>query len=401
MSPGSSPSSTPTSARSSTRSRAASSTTARPITPRASARTSSRSATASTSRSSGSGPAPACACSYLNTSRPLFRNNPKLRQAVNFAVDRKALARERGLSPADATDQYLSPVTPALQGRAHLPAQGPDLKKARALAKGHTRSGKAVLYTGDEARRRRPGADPPAEPQGDRARARDQARFPATLFGKLATPRRAVRPRPRLLRPLARPLGLHFFDGRTIGEPGIGNWSYFNSPKYNRLLDEASRLTGGERYRAYGELDVQLSRDAAPAIPIASVNAIDVRLRPRRLRRHEPVPRPDGGLPQVTRALAATLFAALVLIPAAGTHGIKEGGTFRIAIGASSPIDPHSPGPHSRRRTCGALMTYPDEPLPEGLHCARARAADPSCPKDGKTYTFTIRRTRASRRHAV
>ena len=67
---------------------------------------------------------------------------------------------------------------------------------------------------------------------------------------------------------------LHIFDGRTIGQPGNNNWSYFNSPKYNRLLDQASRLTGDERYRAYGELDVRLSRDAAPAIPISVVNAL-------------------------------------------------------------------------------------------------------------------------------
>ena len=43
----------------------------------------------------------------------------------------------------------------------------------------------------------------------------------------------------------------------------------------------------------------------------------------------------------MTRALAATLFAALVLIPAAGTHGIKEGGTFRIGCGGTlDSIDP-------------------------------------------------------------
>jgi hypothetical protein len=39
------------------------------------------------------------------------------------------------------------------------------------------------------------------------------------------------------------------------------------------LLEEASRLTGAARYRAYGELDVRLSRDAAPAIPFAALNA--------------------------------------------------------------------------------------------------------------------------------
>ena len=45
----------------------------------------------------------------------------------------------------------------------------------------------------------------------------------------------------------------------------------------------------------------------------------------------------------MTRALAATLFAALVLIPAAGTHGIKEGGTFRVGIPDSTIIDSIDP----------------------------------------------------------
>ena len=51
----------------------------------------------------------------------------------------------------------------------------------------------------------------------------------------------------------------------------------------------------------------------------------------------------------MTRALAATLFAALVLIPAAGTHGIKEGGTFRIGMAAGSvtTIDPALGSPSS------------------------------------------------------
>ena len=44
----------------------------------------------------------------LNTSGPLFRNNPKLRRAVNFAVDRGALMRAAGGRLAvEPTDQYL------------------------------------------------------------------------------------------------------------------------------------------------------------------------------------------------------------------------------------------------------------------------------------------------------
>jgi ABC-type transport system substrate-binding protein len=62
------------------------------------------------------------------------------------------------------------------------------------------------------------------------------------------------------------------FDGRTIGRPGSGNWSYFDSPTFNRLLDAAARLSGAERYRAYGELDLRLARDAAPAIAVLNRN---------------------------------------------------------------------------------------------------------------------------------
>ena len=61
----------------------------------------------------------------------------------------------------------------------------------------------------------------------------------------------------------------------------------------------------------------------------------------------------------MTRALAATLFAGLVLIPAAGTHGIKEGGTFRFGMAPFSvtTIDPAlatSGNPHSWPRRAAA-----------------------------------------------
>ena len=83
----------------------------------------------------------------LNTSRPLFRNNARLRQAVNFAADRRALIREigppRGRRPT-STSRRSSPATAT---SAIYPLTGPDVKKARQLAKGHTRSGKALLYT--------------------------------------------------------------------------------------------------------------------------------------------------------------------------------------------------------------------------------------------------------------
>jgi len=60
---------------------------------------------------------------------------------------------------------------------------------------------------------------------------------------------------------------------REGGTFKIAVFSYFNSPRVNRLLDEASRLTGAKRDEAYAKLDVEISRDAAPAIPYAFQNA--------------------------------------------------------------------------------------------------------------------------------
>jgi hypothetical protein len=38
-------------------------------------------------------------------------------------------------------------------------------------------------------------------------------------------------------------------------------------------MRRAARLRGGPRYRAYGDLDVQLARDAAPMVGVEYVNA--------------------------------------------------------------------------------------------------------------------------------
>jgi hypothetical protein len=64
-------------------------------------------------------------------------------------------------------------------------------------------------------------------------------------------------------------------DGRTIGQPGSLNYSYFDSQTFNRLIAAAAALPlGRARERAYGELDVRLSKEAAPGIPYGVTNEI-------------------------------------------------------------------------------------------------------------------------------
>lgn len=75
--------------------------------------------------------------------------------------------------------------------------------------------------------------------------------------------------------PVPDPSLLEIFDGRTIGSPDNQNYSYFDSPRFNRLFAAASRLPpGAARYSAYGRLDVDLARNAAPAIAYAYDNVL-------------------------------------------------------------------------------------------------------------------------------
>ena len=84
----------------------------------------------------------------FNSSRPLFRNNPKLRRAVNLALDRTALMASAGGAVAGTpTDQYLPPTVPGFRNADIYPLDGPDLERARELARGNVLDGNAVLYT--------------------------------------------------------------------------------------------------------------------------------------------------------------------------------------------------------------------------------------------------------------
>src|SRR5262249_39751170 len=69
----------------------------------------------------------------FNSSRPLFRNNPNLRKAVNFALDRNELVASAGAQASRATDQYLPSSVPGLKN-ANIYPLGGDLQRARALA---------------------------------------------------------------------------------------------------------------------------------------------------------------------------------------------------------------------------------------------------------------------------
>jgi len=208
----------------------------------------------------------------LNSARPLFRNNPSLGRAVNLALDRRALARTLGAFHGATTDQLLPPVAAGFRPARIYPPR-PDLRLARRLARGHLRGGRAVFYTRDA-------ADAVLRAQIVK---QDLARiglhveikvFAADVFLEKLTRRGAQFdiadsgwfadfPDPSdFVGALA--------DGRGIGARDNSDTAYFDNALYNRRIEAASRLSGSARYRAFGRLDVQIMRSAAPYAPYAN-----------------------------------------------------------------------------------------------------------------------------------
>lgn len=206
----------------------------------------------------------------LNSSRPLFRGNPKLRRAVNFALDRLALQGASGGPIASKlTDQYLPAALPGFRNADIYPLQGPDLLRARALAQGNLRGGKAVFYA--------PVGQVPLQIAllvkqqlaaiglDLEVRSVPLHTASAAYLSRLATRSEPwdlalVIWSPHLADPYAYVnllLEAQFVAGSTL--------TGFDSRIYRRQIERASRQPSpAARRRAYGELDVRLAREAAP-----------------------------------------------------------------------------------------------------------------------------------------
>jgi peptide/nickel transport system substrate-binding protein len=208
----------------------------------------------------------------FNVSRPLFRSNTKLRQAVSFALNRRALAAAVTSSPLAErqTDQYLPPTFPGFQDAHLYPLDHPDLRRAKQLARGHTRGGKAMLYVADfpppvalaqlvKRQLAEIGLDVTVKP------------IPGGVLGaRISDPNEPWDLTISLWIPdFADPYTYinSLFDSQFI-QSGA-NIGRFASATYDRLMRKAARLRGAARYAAYGRLDVRLARDAVPSVPTA------------------------------------------------------------------------------------------------------------------------------------
>ena len=224
---------------------------------------------------------PVLAINYLafNARRPLF-SDARLRRAVNFALDRRAIADTYGWPPAD---HLLPPGMPGHRDSHLYPLGRPNLERARALARG--RGGRAVLEVCDipqctqwarSIRRNlaaigievvvRVSPDPLARARAKSAPAdmlltRISAAFPSYyqdpvtfLENVLALPRSRTRLRAET----------------TVGCPYCGvppGW--FRTRDFERKLEQIRRLGGRERESAAGALDLEIARAAPGAVLVS------------------------------------------------------------------------------------------------------------------------------------
>jgi ABC-type oligopeptide transport system substrate-binding subunit len=214
---------------------------------------------------------PSAAFRYLamNHDRPLYggsaAGNVGLKKAVNFAIDRIAMINQRGAYAGVINDQYMPPTMRGFKNAAIYPSR-PNLSRARSLAQGNTRSGKQVFYTCNTGP-----CIPIAQIVQDNLKAigidSEIKPFPrAVQFTKTGT---RGEPFDMSLE------GWHMdyfdpydfiflLDGTTIRPANNVNFSYFNSPAYNKKIAAAASLVGQARYRAFGNLDIDLAKNAAP-----------------------------------------------------------------------------------------------------------------------------------------
>jgi YVTN family beta-propeller protein len=217
---------------------------------------------------------------HMNISSPLFARLG-LRKAVNYAIDRSAIVAEdrkffvtNPFNVGDPTDDILPPAMTGAKNYAVYPLHA-DLAKARVLA-GPVHA-TAVMYA----------ATTPPWPQEAQLIASElkplgivvQVKtFPINEFfsrlGHRGEPFDLAvsgwffqSPDP------SNALGA--FDGRTIGPQYNNDFSYFLSPRFDRQLDAASKLSGPRRYRTYDRLALELERDYAPVAAISTATSRD------------------------------------------------------------------------------------------------------------------------------
>jgi ABC-type transport system substrate-binding protein len=217
---------------------------------------------------------PALTVNYLalNTQRAPF-TDPKLRQAVNFAISRSAILAQSGFKAGNPTDQVLPPAMRGFRDAKIYPLTAPDIARAKSMTGGKTYNVTLYTTTDDTATRQ-------AEVvQNELAKIGITVNIKQYAFGVLVS-KTGVTSEPYDIVALgwiadyADPFDFIniLLSGDKITKTNNVNLAQFNDPKFNSEINHAALLTGSKRFSTYGKLDVDISRIAAPWASLSNSN---------------------------------------------------------------------------------------------------------------------------------
>lgn len=210
----------------------------------------------------------------MNTAKAPF-SNVKARQAANWAVDRPALLRTRGKFGGQRTDQILPPALPGFTQADIYSLKGANPTKAKSIFGGggdinflHTTTAAAVNYAQiAKYNLEQAGFKVTMKPQPFGVaiktmgtKGSDIDMFSIGWIADYFDPFDFINV---------------LMDGSNIQDANNNNYSYFNDPKYNAAMKAAAKLTGQARFKAYGKLDVDISKNAAPWVSVFNYTSRD------------------------------------------------------------------------------------------------------------------------------
>jgi ABC-type transport system substrate-binding protein/tRNA A-37 threonylcarbamoyl transferase component Bud32 len=192
----------------------------------------------------------------FNTRRPLFRD-VRLRRAVNYALDRRALAEAFADTPAD---QIVPPAVPGFPAGRVYPIDRPDVLTARRLA--GKRGRRAVVSICGDPRL-------PRLAQIVRSNLA-RIRIAVSVVESQDCPGKSERADLLFVFPLSSgvrdpaPFLDHALGSGIYGSPlGPGPW---NEPRFRKRLEQARPLRGQARVEAYRRIEDELMRAAPFAV---------------------------------------------------------------------------------------------------------------------------------------
>jgi peptide/nickel transport system substrate-binding protein len=205
----------------------------------------------------------------MNMANDLFKGNLKLRQAISYAIDRRAYVAQAGPYAGNPWTHLFNPGVPGWRKENPYPVE-PDLAKARRLAAGHFRDGKITVFF------RSAGSTNQNQAQIVKQDLKNLGFAEANITmkgfsGGWWNP---------WVRGTDIDIGVSMgwcsdypdpFDwinillyGPTIEAENNVNYSFMDLPKWNRKMEAAAKLVGPKRLKVYGQLDLDIMRQVAP-----------------------------------------------------------------------------------------------------------------------------------------